>query len=299
MTDAQTAKLVRLLRERTKPLISEPADVVERLPEEPVPIRAVLFDVYGTLIGSGVGDIGTAQPVRQGEIIDRLLRDTGTITKDRLGPEEYAEEFLNQIQSEHERSRARGIVYPEVDILEVWETLLGRWTDGDRFDSLALSRLALEFECAINPVWPNPGCRQLLSQCRRLGLPMGIISNAQFYTPLLMEALLEQSLGELGFEPGLQIWSYRERRAKPDPELGEQMVRSLRKEHGIEPGETLFIGNDMLNDMLLAERAGFRGVLYAGDSRSFRPRSGDDRCRDCRPYAVVASLSRVGRLLPS
>ena len=48
-----------------------------------------------------------------------------------------------------------------------------------------------------------PGAAETLAALQQRGLLLGIVSNAQFYTPLMIEALLGKPPGELGFLPEL------------------------------------------------------------------------------------------------
>ena len=47
-------------------------------------------------------------------------------------------------------------------------------------------------------------------------MKLGIISNAQFYTPLILQAFCQSDLGELGFDKRLVFFSCIFGRAKPD-----------------------------------------------------------------------------------
>ena len=298
MIDEQHNALIQLFRDRTKPLPSAPAKVEKRIPNASGNFQAVIFDVYGTLISSGAGDISLAQPAAQSDLIRRLLRNAGL--KLANAPTNYAAQFNQEIQRRHQESRRQGIDFPEVDILEVWSALIRRWTRQNSInppDLFQIRRLAVEYECAVNPVWSNKGCRGIIDHCRRAGLRLGIVSNAQFYTPLMLEALLGKTPSALGFDPALQLWSYLEKRAKPDPALCETIARHLQSQFRIQQNETIFIGNDMLKDIWPAQQAGFRGVLFAGDRRSLRLRLDDARCRNLKPYAVTTSLSQIRELL--
>lgn len=298
IADEQRAALIQLFRDRTKPFPSAPAKVEKRIPSPIGNFKAVIFDVYGTLIRSDAGDISLAKPAAHSDLIRRLLQSAGLELAN--SPTNYAAQFNQEIQRRHQEALRQGIDFPEVDILEVWRALIRQWTRQNSTNSpglFNLRRLAVEYECAVNPVWPNEGCREIIDHCRHAGLRLGIVSNAQFYTPIMLEALLGKTPSALGFDPALQLWSYLEKRAKPDPALCETIARRLQSQFYIQREETIFIGNDMLKDIWDAQQAGFRGVLFAGDRRSLRLRLDDVRCRNLKPYAVVTSLLQVRELL--
>jgi putative hydrolase of the HAD superfamily len=289
-------ELVRLLAARAAPMAPMPTDAEARLPKL-AGIQAVLFDVYGTLFISGTGDIGLAQEAARGPAMVEALRAAGfTNTTDELG-RLAADRLMDFIREVHRERIEAGFSWPEVDIRDVWRDLLNEVSAGGQLDpprdDLQVLRLAVEYESRVNPVWPMPGFEETLTALRDKKLILGILSNAQFYTPLMFEALTGRDPAGRGFETDLCIWSFEHRVAKPAPSLFEEALARLRRRHAIPPAGTLVIGNDLLNDVAPAARMGCRTALFAGDRRSWRPRPGDPRCADMAPDAVLTSLPQL------
>jgi putative hydrolase of the HAD superfamily len=163
-------------------------------------------------------------------------------------------------------------------------------------DEETLKFMAIRFECAVNPVWPMPGLESVLESLSKRGMPLGIVSNAQFYTPIMLESFTGKRLSELGFQEDLSVWSYRERLGKPSVELFETLNRSL-SSRGIRPEQALYVGNDMLNDIWTASQAGLKTALFAGDQRSLRLRETDDRCQGLEPDVVITELNQLVHIL--
>lgn len=155
---------------------------------------------------------------------------------------------------------------------------------------------AVEYELRVNPCWPMPGLETVLESLREKKLPLGIVSNAQFYTPLLFTAFFGQSPANLGFNEDLSVWSYREREGKPSRRLFEKLAAALLR-RGLRPEETLYVGNDMRNDIAPAAACGFRTALFAGDRRSLRWRIGDPLVRGVSPEATITDLRQLPDLL--
>jgi putative hydrolase of the HAD superfamily len=128
-------------------------------------------------------------------------------------------------------------------------------------------------------------------------LPVGVVSNAQFFTPLLFPALTSRSLEELGVDPELCVFSFRFGEAKPSPSLFGPAVGTLARHHGVAKDEVLYVGNDMLNDMWAATEHGMRTCLFAGDNRSLRLREDHEIVQSVRTDAVVTSLGAIPRLI--
>ena len=250
-------------------------------------VRAVLFDVYGTLLISGSGDIGVASAAAKPEAVNESLRAVGLPAAD--DPAAVVTLLEDAIRQEHARLREQGVDYPEVRIEEMWHRV--------RPDADA-ERLAIEYEMRVNPVWPMPGMTDTLDTLRDRGVRLGIVSNAQAFTRELFPPLCGRSVNELGFEEDLCVWSYAHRRAKPGTFLYERAAARL-AEQGIPPGEVLYVGNDMRNDVWPASRVGFRTVLFAGDARSLRWRTDDADVAGVRPDAVITELSQIIGLLAS
>jgi len=280
-------ELLRRIRERSRPLDPLPTEMEARLPELK-DIRAVLFDIYGTLFVSAAGDIGVGLAIDGDRAFRAAMEAVG------LPPKGGAALLTEAIEAEHARKRALGIEYPEVDIVEIWKTVLERLAFS--VSSATLCLLALEYELRVNPVWPMPGLAALLAGLRQKGLLLGVISNAQFFTPLLFPAFLDRSLDELGFSSDCCIFSWRVGEAKPSRRLFELAAARLRA-RGIGPQQVLYLGNDCLNDLWPAGQTGFRTGLFAGDARSLRLRETDPRCREVEPDCVFRKLREVTQVI--
>jgi putative hydrolase of the HAD superfamily len=296
MEAADKARLIERITSLTRPLEPQPTDTAPRA--APIPgIRAVLFDVYGTLVISGCGDIGVAAVSHsRSPFVDAWAAtglDTNRLPRGFDGPAK----LTAQIRADHARSRAAGIEHPEVDILAVWRALLSEL--GLEPDVPTLRLLAVEYEMRTNPVWPMPGLADLIATLAERGVVLGVVSNAQFYTPLMLEAFLGRPMDAVGFDPRCCAWSYRQRVAKPATDVYRPALAGLHDYHGIAPEAVLYIGNDMRNDIRPARALGCRTALFAGDGRSLRLRHDDPGMRSISPDRVVTALGQLcSHLLP-
>jgi putative hydrolase of the HAD superfamily len=137
-----------------------------------------------------------------------------------------------------------------------------------------------------------PGALAAIQSLKAAGITLGLISNAQFFTPLLFEAFFGSSPAGLGFDPGLLVYSYRIGEAKPSPALFAGALDRLAA-LGLAAENCLYVGNDMLNDIAPAITAGFKTLLFAGDSRSLRLRAEDPLTGNVRPAAVIRELADI------
>ena len=250
-------------------------------------IECILFDIYGTLFISGSGDINLGQqnapPYEQ---IQQLLTQYAISQS----PQAILEKLYASIETRQGVLRSRGVDHPEVIIEQIWRQVL------KIDDPSIIKQFAVEFELIANPVGPMPNLASMLSACRQKDLLMGIISNAQFYTPFLFKWFLNSEIEDLGFDPGLLFYSYQYEVAKPSPALFKMAAEKLRLK-GIQPSAVLFVGNDMLNDIYPANAVGFQTALFAGDRRSLRLRTDDSLCADLRPELVLRDLGQLSQYI--
>ncbi|MDR0377895.1 MAG: HAD family hydrolase [Spirochaetaceae bacterium] len=258
----------------------------------PVPgIRALIFDVYGTLFSSAAGDIGAGGAYIPGNLDSLALQFGKTYTG-----EELKEYFRSEVLKIHTGLFAK-TPYPEVRVEEIWDGFLRKAPAGHPPGGFVMSaeELALRYELMVNPVSPMPGALETIRILKEAGVVLGIISNAQFFTPLLFDALLGASPAGLGFDQDILIYSYETGEAKPSPVLFAKAGARL-STLGISPEAVLYVGNDMLNDIYAASSVGFKTLLFAGDGRSLRLREGNRLVRNVRPDAVIRSLAVIPAL---
>ena len=257
---------------------------------------AIAVDVYGTLLASAIGEIGPSA-----EWDDEAMEEEAR----EAFPRDMAERLRSIVDDDHARERARGVPWPEVDAPSVFARALG-------LDPEDGARTCVAWECTVNRCAPMPGAAEFIAGCAARGLPLGIVSNAQFYTRLFIEEAFDADLyrsaaGEarlegapgrpsLGFDPELALWSFETGRAKPDRWMFDELARRLAA-RGVPADRILYIGNDALNDCAAAGEAGMMTALFAGDARSCRPRSGDDRVEANPPSLVAYSWDDMRRLL--
>jgi putative hydrolase of the HAD superfamily len=247
------------------------------------PIQAVLFDIYGTLFISAAGDISIAQKSSHAvQKLDRLLRKFDI----HKTPQDLVQELFRTIEDEHRRLRDKGIDYPEIVIDQIWMRIL------ENDDIRLVRQFAIEYELIVNPVYPMPNLEKTLAVCRQQNLAMGIISNAQFFTPLLFEWFLNASPNQLGFHSELIFLSYQMQHAKPSMLPFKKAAAALNA-MGFRTAAAVYVGNDMRNDVYLAKQLGFQTALFAGDARSLRLRGDDPQCRDLTPDLVLTDLSQL------
>ncbi|NJM36833.1 MAG: HAD family hydrolase [Akkermansiaceae bacterium] len=219
--------------------------------------RAAIFDIYGTLL------IAPAGGVKPDTAVDPKLR--AVIEKFGYTPPESPSASLHIAVTRHHT--LAGFPYPEVDLRLLWNGVLQLGIGHD------LSSLVEEIEAIWHPAQLMPGATDFIGSLSRAGISLGILSNAQSNTLSSLGGISEL------FSPELSILSYQYGIAKPSPELF-QILKNRLAERGIQPAETLYIGNDPLHDIIPAANVGFQTALFVGHPESIR-------MGDCTPNFII------------
>jgi len=261
-------------------------------------IQAVVFDVYGTLLISGSGEVGSAEnrphPVQANVPESEIVDPVGSALKE-LGIHQASSPTRSDLEAtirrHNETGKTLGRPSPEVEILQVWrETLKNAGHSSP--PSQALVNASCTMEAIANPTWPMRGAAETLDAFSHRKFKQGIVSNAQFFTIDLVESLTGTSLNQGPFDLDLCVFSNRYRQSKPGPRLFEVLVRMLER-FDIHPDQAIYVGNDMLNDVWAAQQAGLKTAWFVGDARSARRRDSDERCRSISPDLIVTDLRQL------
>lgn len=237
--------------------------------KEPFPFRAVIFDIYGTLLIAPAGGV-KPDPDADPEI-RRIIRCWGCSP-----PASPSTAIHEAVLRHHAAARTLGYDYPEVDLRKLWREVL--LLD----DGTSTQELVESIEAAWHPSVPMPGAAGAIAYLAAEGVSLGLLSNAQCNTM--------SSLGELrdSFAPELTILSFQQGIAKPSPRIFDMMADRLAG-RGIATHETLYIGNDPLQDILPASACGFRTALFKGHPDSIR-------AGECDPDHVLQNWSDIRRI---
>ena len=279
--------IVRAWLERLQPLTVVPLEVEVRPPRN---YDAVLFDIYGTLLTSKA----TTADQQASTIADICADAFPDITPPALHHcHTIRNAFYQQLSRHCETLRQRGQKPTEVDFRNIWAQVLRTELHLDRAKHLQQVELfAFLYAITTHRVWPQPELLTTLKGLAEKKTPLGVISNAQFYTPIIVSYFLECELSFNTavipwFEQRLTFYSFQHGYAKPDDYFFIEAKQQL-TEMGIDPAATLYVGNDYRNDIDSANRNGLCSVFYAGDSNACRVNH-----PTAEPAFVITSLAQL------
>lgn len=228
-------------------------------------IRAVMFDVYGTLLEVG-------PPPADADARWELLWEETLKAKARLDLAGFAAACDAVIAREHAAARAAGIPFPEV----YWPDIAGKVLP----ELACLSAAALDdFLFRQAQLWHavriSAEAVATLVRLRSAGLLLGLASNCQPYTLRELDAALEAvGMSRAIFATELCFFSFQAGFSKPDPH-GFRLLTARLHALGIAPGETLMVGDREDNDILPARAQGWQTWLLAPPSCAASSGTGD------------------------
>ncbi len=214
------------------------------------PVKAVIFDVYHTLLAVRDGPVDAPEK-------------WVSLWEDFLGmrPPESLREFAGTcgkfIEADHAESRASGMRWPEVE----WRSIACRAAPVlAELKIPVLDDFLYQHARLQRTVSAMPEAVALLTNLRTQGILTGIASNAQAYT---FRELATAGMPVIAFERDLCFWSFEQGYSKPDPAVFAWLSERLAA-RGITPEETLMIGDRVDNDMEPAHAAGWRTWHFRG-----------------------------------
>jgi FMN phosphatase YigB (HAD superfamily) len=211
-------------------------------------IRAVIFDVYNTLL-----EVGPAPPDADKQWLG-LWRETFT-PEPRLKLGDFKAACERVIARDHAAAQAAGVAFPEVywpDVVgEVLPEFLRLQPDARRAFMRGHARL-------IHTVQLFRDAVNVLRRLHERGVLMGLASNSQPYTlPELEAEFAPKGLSAALFHPSLRYLSFENGFSKPDPHVFRWVAARLRT-FGVQAGETLVVGDRLENDVVPARAQGFQ-----------------------------------------
>ena len=212
-----------------------------------LPYRAVIFDIYGTLLIAPAGGV-KPDPAADPEL-RRIIREFG-----HSPPASPSTAIHAAVRRHH---AAAGVQFPEVDLRVMWREVLSL------DPGTSTQELVEAIEAYWHPAEIMPGAENVIGHLAATGISLGVLSNAQCNTLASLGGITDF------LAPELVLLSYQHGVAKPASELFQTLADRLAG-RGITPEETLYIGNDPIQDIIPAAAHGFKTALFSGHPESLR-----------------------------
>jgi len=230
-------------------------------------VKAVIFDLYGTLIN-----------IRTDEGDPRVYEElSGFLSYSRVNidPEQLRQKYLAKIRAQIDRSHE---THPDVNVMKVFSELIHEHLDGRMEARLPLYTARLFRSLSRRVFEPFPGVYGMLERLRD-HYPLGLLSDAQrCYT----EPEIKQLRLDWFFD--LILMSSDHGFRKPEPRYFALALDSM----GIRPQDAVYVGDNACRDLVGSKLAGMKMVLV---------RSSERECGGFVPDAYLDDIADLEDLL--
>jgi FMN phosphatase YigB (HAD superfamily) len=276
-------------------------------------VRAVLWNVYGTLLCISEGDlkfeaandyimeVALEKTIHEFKMWNSMSRKPGQ-------PSAYMREVYLKGLSELRLAPSPGEKHPEILAERVWENIIKKLFQKDyKFDAGfygALNefsrKVAYFFHASLQGTACYEGAAATMTAVADAGLKQGLLADAQCFTAVQLQRGLrkqEQSANlDLLTPPSLRWFSCDRRARKPSEHLFRSVLQSLGQQ-GIDANEALHVGSSLERDIAPAKKAGMRTCLFAGDRGSLHATAEQLKDPSLRPDVLITELSQLTQVI--
>ncbi len=277
-------------------------------------IRAVTWNIYGTLLAISGGEIYFEHP--ESFIMEVALDKTvqefkmwASMTRKPGQPAAYLRTAYSDLLAEHQSLGGGVDKFPETLTERIWEAFIKRLLQKDyKFDAGfygALNefsqKVAYFFHASLQRTAAYGGAVAALRHVTASGLTQGLVADAQFFTTVqLQRALAHQDrsakLDDL-VPRRFQVLSHEVGARKPSLLLFRQTLAILGQE-GIAADQVLHIGSRIGHDIVPARRVGMKTGLFAGDKASLQATPEQLKDPASRPDVLLSRLDQIAEIVP-
>jgi hypothetical protein len=289
----------------------EPAKAKEHL-ETLHGLKAVIWNVYGTLLAIPGGDLVCEhpQPLIMDVALDKTISEFkmwGSMSRKPGKPSEYMRVLYDKELLLH-KAVSGGERYPEVHSERIWEALLKKLLqkeyqfDAGFYGSLNeySKKVAYFFHASLQGTAAQAGAATALQLVADAGLQQGLLGDGQCFTFVQLSRGLKAQEGDLNVETSLpsslRILSCEVKARKPSDTIFRQAVAALGGK-GIRPEEVLHVGTKLARDIAPARRFGMRTALYVGDRSALE--ATPELLKDAahRPDVMLTELPQIAQVI--
>lgn len=275
-------------------------------------VRAVLWNVYGTLLAITEGELKfeVDNDLLMNVALDKTIHEFkmwGSMSRKPGQPADYMREIYKKALDEQRLAPSED-KNPEIRSERIWESIIKKLFQKDyKFDAGFFGSLtdysrkvAYFFHASLQGTGCYDNAATAVRSIAGRGVLQGLLTDGQCFTPTHLARGLSRQDESAKFDeliaPDLRVLSCEHGARKPSDTMFQAAAEAL-SSHGIEPSEVLHIGSSLPRDIAPAKKWGMRTALFAGDRASLV--ASPDQLKDpqYRPDALLTDLAQVGDLL--
>jgi len=280
---------------------------------ERLPIKAVMWNVYGTLLAIPTGELQFDHPLDfvMDAALDKTIQEFKmwqSMSRKPGAPAAYLKELYQRALTQLRLTSGGGEKYPEIASERIWDDIVKKLMQKEyQFDVVLygalnefVQKIAYFFHASIQGTGAYPGASEAIRLVAERGCVQGILADGQCFTPAqMLKAFREQDPQfdfDLSFPSDLRILSAMKRAKKPSPTLFTAAIEALAA-RGIRPEQTLHVGSNIPRDIVPAKKAGMRTALFAGDKTSLLATPEQLKSPQSRPDLLLTELPQIADVL--
>ncbi|HEY2911336.1 MAG TPA: HAD hydrolase-like protein [Gemmataceae bacterium] len=274
---------------------------------ERLPVKAVMWTVYGTLVAVPQGELLFEHPqdfVTEAAL-DKVIKEFklwNSMSRKPGAPAIHLKEALLKAITTLRMTGSGGEKHPEVAVERAWDDVLKKLRDYN-FDVVTYGsmnelakKMAYFYQASIQGAGCYPGAAEIVRALVSGNKPQGLLADGQCFTFGQLQRCLRQQDADLdanaAFPAILRIISAERKAKKPSDTIFKAAIQEL-GERGIRPVETLHVGSSLPRDIGPAKKHGFRTALFAGDKNSLAATAEQLKDPAFRPDVMLTELSQV------
>lgn len=278
-----------------------------------MPVKAVFWTVYGTLVAVSQGELQFEHPDEgvTRAALDKVIKEFkmwNSMSRKPGAPSEYMKELFNKALTAIRMAGSGGEKFPEVQSERIWDDIVKKLMQKEyTFDAVnygALSdyvkKIAYFYHASIQGAGAYPGAADTLKLLARRGVVQGLLADGQCFTVGQLQRCLKMQDPDFNLDaviaPPLRIVSAEKKARKPSDTLFKAAVAAAGAK-GLSPSEVLHVGSSLARDIGPAKKHGFRTALFAGDRASLAATPEQLKDAALRPDALVTELPQVLELI--
>jgi FMN phosphatase YigB (HAD superfamily) len=273
-----------------------------------LPVKAVLWTVYGTLVAIPTGELAFESDIDfvTDAALDKTIHEFkmwNSMSRKPGAPSAYMKELFRKA-FDIVRLTGGGEVKAELIWDDIFKKLMTKEYsyDGSLYGPPAeyVKKIAYFYHASIQGAGCYAGAADAIRMVSDAGKRQGLLADGQCFTPAqLRKCLREQDPNfdpAVHLAPDLRVLSADHKVKKPFDELFRAAAAACRAK-GVEAGEVLHVGSNLLRDIAPAKKAGFRTALFAGDKNSLRATAEQLKDPHLRPDVLLTELTQIAEVV--
>jgi FMN phosphatase YigB (HAD superfamily) len=285
-------------------------DPVQAKPSlHPLPVKAVFWTIYGTLVAIPQGELQFEHPQDfiTDAALEKLIKEFkmwNSMSRKPGAPSAYMKELYRKALTTLQMAGSGGEKHPEVQVERVWDDIVKKLFQKEyQFDTVTygpmnefVKKIAYFYHGSIQGAGAYPGAVDALRLTADRGIVQGLLADGQCFTVGQLQRCLKQQDSSFDldtvFPSTLRTVSAEKKAKKPSETLFKAAAQAAALK-GIEPSEILHVGSNLSRDIAPAKKQGFRTALFAGDKNSLS--ATPDQLKDAafRPDVLLTELPQI------